>query len=185
MVKSPSDTTIYAPALTKQNSMHQIIQALNQNPNIDEPFNHEIVHNQVSNFVGAVRKQVEERQAGHGQLAPTTSVQATPRPVVGRVITPDEEVRLISQKAVIDAERHRADVTIPPAGMVIDQNYVLSDQMGNLNVSGQTEQNMSNPLAIGQPMVSHQQNSMSMPITGIHNNVVSMTQQQIPNICKG
>ena len=51
MVKSPSDTTIYAPALTKQNSMHQIIQALNQNPNIDEPFNHEIVHNQVSNFL--------------------------------------------------------------------------------------------------------------------------------------
>ena len=124
VIKSPPDTTIYALALVKQ-TLNKDNVLINQGhiPN-------EI---QISQFVGSVRNQVTESER-----------TATPPVQSG-----NDGARKKAEHAVIEAEKFRADIAMPPAGNDYDQ---LNRQVENLLVCSDPPQsdnivqmNMQNP----------------------------------------
>ena len=116
MVKSPSDTTIYVPALQRSSAItaQQIpIFSANQTDISEEQNN--IIQN-ISDFVGNARRQIESRERRtSGQLEvepqPCTSRQATVRSTVE--VTGRNEAQQLTEQAVIDTEKFKANVALP------------------------------------------------------------------------
>ena len=152
VLKSPSDITIYAPALKLQ-AKQQVDQFMPTS-------------NQIDAFVGAVRKEV----------------QSCDNPTNQRVVTSvNDEARKKAEHTIIEVEKFRANIATPPEGtctngLLNDQiaNLAVSShpthhnleseinasehfQMGNMMVSNeilpQTNQQVINPQAIAIPNI--------------------------------
>ena len=107
--KSPSDTTIYAPALNKT--------AVTAAQQIGTPLNNQTIlvndrHvNDVANFIEAVRAE----QAV--ELLPPETLPGEPNPVKSRIsVLGQEDAMKRTEKSVLEAEKFRAAVEIPPVG---------------------------------------------------------------------
>ena len=149
--KSPSDTTIYAPALKKRSTVNQMqdinmftlqnhngimvspgvvrsleldndhnsqnvnIQQIGMDGDLNESFEDKLIK-KVNNFVESVRAELNNSDAaGHSRGGP---VAGTSQVVVAGLA----EAQRRSDNAVIEAEKFRASVAVPPGECV--QNYI-------------------------------------------------------------
>ena len=112
MVKSPSDTTIYAPALGKSNQINKHSDAINS----------------IVNFVEGIRLQQDEKRRRS-----ETSQQEDPQPSTSSGATEKEirdeklrEARDKASKAVLDAEQFKAMVDDPKGKNLPHEYYIGS-----------------------------------------------------------
>ena len=147
-VKSPSDTTIYAPALQRVLTPEQVVGAigrvrLEKTPNQ----NNLMVQQQISNFVETVRKEQEEiddvRQSPQQPVAGTSSIKATNAPpVASKVIIPGlEEAQNRAASTVLEAEKFRAAIEKPTGNVA---NLDVLDLLHNVHVDSQDSNKWGN-----------------------------------------
>ena len=138
LVKSPSDTTLYAPALRQIKSGQPIINSLAQitSPTLHGQENSVLnnqdtgavtdeIANKVSEFIEGIRIQNEQNAIEIAHQA-----QKTGPSVMDNMDGLVEEARAKSSKIILDAEHFRAAVN-PPAGMasVIGLAGAMNEQM--------------------------------------------------------
>ena len=112
LVKSPSDTTIYAPALRKLNS------------NVDPSITEEVME-KISNFVESVRLETQQRSTPNRVLVQAEDQPSTSRPasISQRIVVnkctgqPTEQEIDQARKQVIEAEKYSASQDPPPKGL--------------------------------------------------------------------
>ena len=110
-IKSPSDTTIYAPALVK--SPQQIAQG---NNNRDSDFSQRNpVDEMVSEFVDAVRLESQQAEMEKDRRASAVSVEQTAL----------DEAQARCRKSVQEAEKFQATIAVPKPGE--NNNYIIPD----------------------------------------------------------
>ena len=135
MIKSPSDTTIYAPALTKQHSNHCMVIPTEM---------------QISNLVGNVRAQMNEDQE---VVKPSTSARVNNQ-CAGKVVnvSVNEQARKKADNAIIEAEKFRAEIATPPAGNIAFSQQItdLGDRLNGVMV----DSIQPNGASVGQVLLS-------------------------------
>ena len=130
MIKSPSDMTIYAPALNKQQNFggNGVVANVKTISGTND--------NLIENFVAAVRNEVEEEQMVYKTKDPGAN----------------EEARRLSQRELIQAEKFRENVEIPPEGNISH----LNDQILMLSVDpGCNQDNRHNSFVVNEQLVHH------------------------------
>ena len=120
LLKSPSDTTLYTPALHKSNATNSVA-LLNREilPLITQPEN---IVDKISNFLYQVRGQTsnKDKVSAEGDALPGTSQDNQAPP------SDDEEIDCARQ-LILDAEKFKASVA-PPKGITSNQ-YDVTDLM--------------------------------------------------------
>ena len=167
IIKSPSDTTIYAPALSKisnnPNKTKQIVEKiLNDNAGNCKSMNgvNEDISDQITHFIEGVRLEAKSKgtTADAGQPQPGTSKEPTEVRLDPARIQYSEQVDLAKQKAnqmIIDAEKYKATVNVPPGNYFEQVNNVVR------NVQELDDGN----ILFDQNRVLPQQNLNSSPMT--------------------
>ena len=143
VVKSPSDTTIYAPALTRLS---------NSNTHVPNEI-------QISNFVGAVRSQLNNGE-NREERPSTSGVQNNAGCGPVRQVNTDipmtsttETAQKYAENSVIDAEKFQAGIAIPPTGnnQLLHLNnqiaHMLVDNVDNGNEANNASQGHNNQMA--------------------------------------
>ena len=131
MVKSPSDMTIYAPALERRNANRLV---LNDRPEISpnlstankESMNksfseHDHLASNIDVFVGNIHEEQQRRAstAGEDEQGPTATVST--------VVVPSlQEVKNHAERAILQVEKFKAKVAVPP-GMICEEKQGNSD----------------------------------------------------------
>ena len=130
-IKSPSDTTIYAPAIQRT---PQIENEVVQQRNTD-------VNELVSNFVDSVRFEEQQKQTDLQEKERRRSLTADDKDAMGFA-----EARTRTDRAVIEAEKFRASIAPPNPGTQVT-NLVASEVVMSNNVR-ESEMGMVNPVAM-------------------------------------
>ena len=118
VIKSPSDTTIYAPTLNK---------ILTNNVTNDVPVNRSQggFANQISNFIEGIRLQDEQARRDPVMETETQRQLESRRnssdPIPHHSRDTEEEARLHANHMVIEAEKYKAAM-VNPAGMIIQES---------------------------------------------------------------
>ena len=119
-IKSPSDTTIYAPGLTKRN-----VETFKAQMSVDmSPANkHDMLVlddmvNKISNFVESIRMDQHEEEAS---LGPNRASEV--------VVPGQDQARECTERAIIEAEKYKAAIETPP-GM---SNFHTPVEIGGVN----------------------------------------------------
>ena len=159
IVKSPSDTTIYTPALRKRHTGLNMNQAAPVNTNMKNPANYcgNNIVDRISNFVESIR--MEETMVNPlDDVQPGTSgIQAEQNTELKTVDKERNEAMRRTEQAVVQAEKFKASVASPPGTnfnfvqnnipepidppveqfVLPDQNRVMSPPNGHNNVGFQ------------------------------------------------
>ena len=144
-IKSPSDTTIYVPAISRQNNHRS--------------------ENQIVDFLGMVCSQVSAAEQESGALGGPNLMQASETYLT-------KEARERSQKAILDAEKNTAVIVTPPTGMsfVTNPNPINEPMHGTNqgNVAGPSFNQMHNPSqGVDQPNMAIDMNSMGKSLPNV------------------
>ena len=120
LIKSPSDTTIYVPALRKKDDRSDLMRDLEVTRLHEEVNQTNDIINKISNFVESVRQDDSARK----------------KSITSEIVIPgQEEARGRTQKVVIEAEKFRAAIAQPSGrNDIIDSG--ISDQLLNLDLGG-------------------------------------------------
>ena len=127
MVKSPSDTTIYAPALMRQS---------HNNTSEGNNFEQRIV-----DFVGTVQRQQEMHEQDGGE-GPSTRPNFQKE---NEILTEMQSTRCKAEGAIVEAEKFRASIAEPPGkyDAVESQDIVQCGQLfDKMDMQGNCGQNM-------------------------------------------
>ena len=156
VVKSPSDTTIYAPAL-----LHKEL----NNQNIEQP---------IENFVGATRREVEQVLPGNGNEYDPG--EGTSQQSDGKMFAQESEELRAMEKArkkaeatILEAERFRANIASLPGNVITDFNGALvavnTDENMHFIQNG-VEIEVQKPLLHEQPRLANSHEAMQMNNNG-------------------
>ena len=115
LIKSPSDTTIYAPALNRicdQNQQFQTPVRLHMTQE-QRTINDEQINDHVANFVETMRQ----------------SYEGTPNKAIDKGDSGLDEVRKCTEAALVEAEKFKAKVATPPGRLThnFDQMQIQGD----------------------------------------------------------
>ena len=136
-IKSPSDTTLYAPALRRNSNQHTeglvnailhgnqgISQCTGVQSNVATMDNNNNLTqaqlNQISQFIAGVRLDGQDKSAGPSREPPklgepSTSADCVPLVPAAEFVDPDvEDAQRKADKIILDAEKFKATVNAPP-----------------------------------------------------------------------
>ena len=115
-VKSPSDTTIYAPALNKVVTAPLVIAQNTRNGNhheiLSNTYNDVEINLLISNFAESVPLEQRE-QSGDGEAGTSLQEKERRKASAGDPLPGFEEARDWTSKAVVEAEKFRASIVNP------------------------------------------------------------------------
>ena len=165
-LKSPSDTTIYAPALIKQS---------NQHPNFEQVDN---IDQRISEFVGQARKEVEKDLEVSEDYDPGEGTSGARDNHARKFVRENDMLReseLDGKKArtaVIEAKKFRAAIATPPGNIepfsgavgmesnMVDGLEILNDNVRGLQVTSEGTGPMNVHVQnMGQPLIVQQTNT--------------------------
>ena len=131
VVKSPSDTTIYAPALHRRaEKIDKIVSKPNE---ILMRTNDNDIPQQIASFVDAVRIEADRRQVvERDEAIPGPSGYSSRDPPPGF-----EEAKERMKQSMVQAEKHKAAVAVPPGKNFVDNFGVDVSQQQHLSALDQ------------------------------------------------
>ena len=133
-IKSPSDTTVYAPA---------IVQNLN---GVDNSIVNNDTINRISDFVARMRLESSENQPLPQQMERASIVV----PPIGTVRTENQvsqPAKDVADQMIVDAERFRVEVERPSGMVHVNNNRPINELMNQPMIEGSIEQ-PSNAIAV-------------------------------------
>ena len=116
MVKSPSDTTIYAPALNKSPQIDCMVTGVCSSPGVNGRPNQVIsnsIMQKINDFVGSVRAETPGRGTSGQQQQQTNNANPVQSTVA---VAGQEEAQQRVDRALIEAEKFKATVNTPAPG---------------------------------------------------------------------
>ena len=128
LIKSPSDTTIYAPGLNKKgegNKQSITIQWLSRENDMGQRRNNFNTEEMVSNFVESVRQEARDDQGDHRQVVTDTRRIETTSDIAPKGYL---EAEARAKQAVIEAEKFKAQIEAPGNQL---ENLMLAEQGNN------------------------------------------------------
>ena len=130
-IKSPSDTTIYMPALTKNNN--RVIKEMGQ-----QHVNNDQMNN-ISQFIEGMRLQ-QKRDEDKSRDASDQSSQIQPQPGTSRDDDQDmSEAREKASKAILDAEQYKAMVDDTRGRQISSDSYMPEYRIGSFDKTASGE----------------------------------------------
>ena len=141
-IKSPSDTTIYAPALNKEKHTPEV-QFLSNNDLLNKhaiskdrsPVDSRLIH-KISNFVDQLH--IEHEQTNVTTPSAMEEVGTNTPLVKSKITVPGlQEAQKRTDQAIIEAEKFQASIKTPP-GMLPPNFQSMNDESSRGNTIGQT-----------------------------------------------
>ena len=129
-IKSPSDTTIYAPALALAKSPEKILSPVRGNLNIATAIGNTDISNQISDFIQGIRIQsarpasVVIQPSAEDRRAATSSRLDTSRREGDEFHRHLDQAKEKASQLIIEAEKFKASVNNPPGTSNVDEQNI-------------------------------------------------------------
>ena len=144
VLKSPSDTTIYAPGLMRN------VAGRERGRNSEAHLNGDDMIEKISDFVERIRLDNAKRpEMEAGEFSGGAAGGAIP-PAPNAGISSFDQARNVADNMIVEAEKYRATIEKPPGNQIFDQSQCHSQGMsrfvnqGNVDVNGRNSRVLAN-----------------------------------------